>query len=296
MSSGNVYLTTTYYDEYFPTSLYSPPLDVGSGEILYQVASSLVYANSNNANLYVPSLNVYFKYNNVTKGNSIFRNINTDCSLNFSVYNTLYYNGDSYTNEKQIINNYPYYNNIHFKDFPFGDYLNFDVCYNLILNTFSPNTTDISYIVTKYPYMLDLSFNACGLCVYNFRDTDSYLNTIYFNYLQNSAMKLFNYLISKGITIFVVFTNDLTFMNLALSTIIGSNYPGITIYKPFEQDYMNLWMMSMIPVSVASHSFVSWWGAYLNKNPNKIVYYSSFLDPLNASINKLPTWIVPVIP
>ena len=297
MSNGNVFLTTTYYGPFFPEEIFAPPyLDIGTAEMLFQIASALVFATNNNATLYVPSLNVYFKYNDIIKGNSIFRNINTDFSYNYLQYNTIYYDGEKnwkYCDDQQIIHNYSFYDNIHFKENPFLNYFNFDICYNLVLDTFSPNQTDIDYITTKYPYMLNLSSNTCGLCVYKFNDVESYLNSPYFYYLQTSALNLFKYLLSTGITNFIVFTNDITYMQTALHTIIGAQFPGVNIYVPFEKDYMNIWMLSLIPVTVVSHSWVSWWGAYLNKNSNKVIHYLNFTDPTGIDLNRLPSWVSP---
>jgi hypothetical protein len=162
-----------------------------------------------------------------------------------------------------------------------------------MLDTFSPNKNDINYITNKYSYMNDTT-GLCGICIYNFGQENSYLNESYFSYLQSRASGLFQGLTARGITKYVVFTNDLQFMQNALQKILGSQASGLTIYVPTEKDYIQIWMMSLLKINIVSHTQVSWWGAYLNKIPNKVVYYLNYFDTTSTNINIKPGWIIPM--
>lgn len=42
-----------------------------------------------------------------------------------------------------------------------------------------------------------------------------------------------------------------------------------------EDDWVEMWIMSMCRINIISNSSFSWWGSYLNQNPNKEVYSPS---------------------
>lgn len=64
--------------------------------------------------------------------------------------------------------------------------------------------------------------------------------------------------------IFVIFSDDIDWCkeNINLDNII---------YIENEKDYIELYLMSLCGNNITSNSSFSWWGAWLNKNPNKIV-------------------------
>ena len=83
----NVFLTLSAYDNNNVTShFYIKNKNLGTGNILFQIASLLNYAYKNNSTLYVPCLNTYFRLEELNKKDTIFRLINTD---NINEYNEL---------------------------------------------------------------------------------------------------------------------------------------------------------------------------------------------------------------
>ena len=83
----NVFLNLSCYDINRPTTKAviscksNKSHNSGLGNLLFQIASGLSYAINNNATLYVPSLNTYFRVHGIKKEDSIFRNINTNLIL-----------------------------------------------------------------------------------------------------------------------------------------------------------------------------------------------------------------------
>lgn len=63
---------------------------------------------------------------------------------------------------------------------------------------------------------------------------------------------------------FYIFSDDIEWCK---NNFIGDNFEFIES----EFDYIDLWMMSLCEHNIIANSSFSWWGAWLNRNPDKIV-------------------------
>ena len=71
-------------------------------------------------------------------------------------------------------------------------------------------------------------------------------------------------------------------------------YPTTYVSDPGIKDYEELVLMSMCPHNVIANSSFSWWGAWLNENPNKVVVAPSQwvrIRPQNYKDTVPETWI-----
>ena len=73
---------------------------------------------------------------------------------------------------------------------------------------------------------------------------------------------------------FLIFSDDIEWCKKVFKNI---NYHIIE-----EEDYIELYIMSMCDHNIMANSSFSWWGAWLNSNPNKMV-----IAPKNWFINKI---------
>jgi len=67
-------------------------------------------------------------------------------------------------------------------------------------------------------------------------------------------------------SLFVIFTNDENYSKKVLEGIEGNFY--IILKEPHYHDF---YLMSLCKNNIISNSSFSWWAAYLNPNPNKVV-------------------------
>jgi hypothetical protein len=50
---------------------------------------------------------------------------------------------------------------------------------------------------------------------------------------------------------------------------LKENFKGKNITLIDEEDYVDMWLMSLCNHNIISNSTFSWWGSFLNKNPHK---------------------------
>jgi hypothetical protein len=261
----NVFLTLSAYDNNNVTShFYIKNKNLGTGNILFQIASLLNYAYKNNSTLYVPCLNTYFRLEELNKKDTIFRLINTD---NINEYNELNIINTFSISDFYIFNQ-SFYNNIHFKGH-FENFQNFDDNKSIILNYFRPNEEDKKYIFDKYPIVKDS--NISSIHVRMGPDIKHCYAADTINIIENTYFELIDHMIeNKKVNKFMVLTNDIEYCK----NIFNSNYKYKNIeffYSNETIDFIDIWIISLIKNNIISFSTFSLWGSYLNENEDKYI-------------------------
>jgi len=241
--------------KYVTSNLIGPSLqsnwsNYGLANQLFQVATVLSYAIDNDLQAVFPDLNDTNKQGNYK--DNIFRNLSLD-NPKVSKYAT--YTEGSFTFSP--IPKFEDHPMILLKDSYFQSEKYFVHNRDAILDILDPSEDDMSYINDKYGKLLKNS-SSCHIrrgdyiklkqCHAPLYETDYYEKAL-------SEMSSENILL---------FTDDLSWCKE------NFNDPRITFVEG-EEDYMDIYIMSMCEHNIIANSSFSWWGAWLNTNPNKKV-------------------------
>ena len=135
-----------------------------------------------------------------------------------------------------------------------------------ICNLFLPDENSLAKIHLKYPQLSDKEVTTISIHIrFNWGLNVSYVNKYFIdslNYLITSQK-----LKTNNICI-LVFSDDIN-RSKKLLVDLKENI----IYCENNLDYIDLWIMSLCKHNIICHSTLGWWGAYLNKNLNKVVIY-----------------------
>ena len=254
----NIFITPTNIGSYF----YIKNENTGLGNMLFQIASGLSYAMHYKANVNVIGIYEYLAREDIPIEKHILRKFHIQ--PNAEIYETI---KDSYircNNNELNIFEHPFNDNIHFQYY-YENYNNFDMIKDVILDCFLPNTEDISDIMAKYPMLKD--DDICSLHIRLGQDCRKLLPQDRVTHYEEMYSKCIDHIIlHKNIRKFFIFTNDKEYCQQFLS-----KYSNLTFYYSYERDYIDIWMISLMKNNICSHSTLSWWGSYLNINPDKYI-------------------------
>jgi hypothetical protein len=257
---NRVFINLTCYSTQTTTSAwYIKNKNTGIGNILFQIASGLSYAKENNATLYVPSLNSFFKAEEIKKEDTIFKKINTDI---VDGYNEIYYNF-----QNSYVFSLPFVNNIHFQGY-LENYHNFHKNRSLILDYFRPSEEDKNYLYNKYPFIKN--DNISSIHIRMGPDIKLLYPTNIINENIQSYYDLIDHMIiHKKINSFMVLTNDIEYSQKVLNC---EKYKDIVFYYSDEKHaFYDLWIISLMKNNIISFSTLAAWGSYLNENEDKYI-------------------------
>jgi len=126
---------------------------------------------------------------------------------------------------------------------------------SLMLNLFAPDNKNLQYINSKYSFDNMIAIHVRRGDYVNRQDKHPVQP---FNYYEK-AMNYFDN--SKS---FYILSDDIEWCK---THFIGNQFKFIEN----EKDYIDLWIMSLCEHNIIANSSFSWWGAWLNNNPDKKV-------------------------
>jgi hypothetical protein len=239
--------------------------NTGLGNVLFQIASCYGIAKDNNCGVIYNNVKYYcdllyhkYKYNHK---DTILRNI---YSINDSILFDIMINENSndarkYSNE--LISSITTNNcNIMINGY-LESMLYFNKYKSEIIELFSIDDASFSIIMEKYGHILQ-SFTPVSI---HFRGNEyfSINGTDYdYNYYNRAIDYIYKHIINPYFLLFTDDYNSIDFMKLHMK-----DYIHIT----HQYDYLELWTISLCKHNIISNSTFSWWGAFLNKNENKII-------------------------
>jgi hypothetical protein len=72
-------------------------------------------------------------------------------------------------------------------------------------------------------------------------------------------------------SIYCIFSDDIAWCKENISTIVGNRRIVFVDWNKGENSYRDMQLMSLCKHNIIANSSFSWWGAWLNQNPNKVV-------------------------
>ena len=248
-------------------------LQGGLGNFMFQIAACASIAKEHGDEYIICDRGNYIVHKNLDAyKDNIFRKIPiVDYSGEYRVYNEPNFTYDKLIySENMKLHGY-FQSEKYFTDTKF------------IRELYSPRDTDIEYILDKYYDVFTTTICSIHVRRGDYLKLQEHHPVCDMNYYQK-AMKL----MPKGCR-FLVFSDDIDWCK--------ENFiDGDFIFISGEPDFIDLYMMSICDNNIIANSSFSWWGAWLNKHPNKIVVApTNWFGPAKNGLSTKdlipPTWI-----
>jgi len=131
-----------------------------------------------------------------------------------------------------------------------------------IKDIFSPSENYLEKIYSKYPQLKNKNNVSIHIRRGDYLKISNISPVIDLSYINECLKNIYEY-----DNIFVL-TDDKIWAENNL------HYKNLIIPKDLE-DFEELWLISLCRYNIMSNSTFSWWGSYLNKTPNKVVFVPS---------------------
>jgi len=223
----------------------------GLGNMMFQIAAAEAVAVEINADaIFYPLTSGIIHRQPDAYINNIFRNVKFD-------QDPVYLN--TYAEPRFSYSELPKYDHFLYDGY-FQSEMYFSEYSDHIKNMFGPTPDFIDETLKRYPDIL----TSCGIHVrrgdfLKFPDIHPVLSPSYFSKGFDTINE-----ISKDVSKTYVFTNDLDW---CVNNLLIDNVEFISN----DNDWEDLWMMSMCKHYVISNSTFSWWGAWLGASSNSII-------------------------
>lgn len=246
--------------------------DTGLGNTLFQIATQYALSKKYNFKMNVNELGTYcniLKQFGFGHEQTIFRKFlekfDKEPQSNFVMISEEKYKEEICDNN--FLNDVQKYigQNIKINGY-FQSFIYFNEFRDDLIDLFAIDEFTLYSIFHRFPILLDTNTVCVSLHI-----RMNYANCINYNF--NFFEEAINYFKSRFTNLhFLVMSNNIESASLLLNN-KNINY---TIVNS-ENDYCDVWIMSLCKHNIITHSTFSWWGAYLNNKPDKIVIY-----PLDA--------------
>jgi len=236
----------------------------GLGNQLFCIATTIAYAKKNNLNFTFPQLNNDFFGN---YRNNIFKKLNTKIE-NIENLNFLRIQEKSYE-----FNEIEYYKNNDFcilLDGYFQSYKYFENFNDFVISNL--NLDEIMYNLNN-KYVNINTYSSLHIRRGDYVNKQQFHSLLTFEYYKNALQ------IIKDQNI-AIFSDDIEWCKEKFSFLKNA------LFIENLNDYEDLILMSMCKNNIIANSTFSWWGAWLNKNPNKLVVApKNWFGPTYSSIS-----------
>jgi hypothetical protein len=151
-----------------------------------------------------------------------------------------------------------------------------------LIRLFAPKADDLQYIRRKYKKILQHPYSVCVHVRYYFAEKpDEPAFRQYDEEYYEKAMDLFT-----DDALFVVISDNMDFAKKIIPT-KGKN----VVFIENEPHYIDFFLQTLCKHNIIANSTFSWWGAWLNQNPEKVVVRPSEWIGGNPDIGGPDTWI-----
>lgn len=245
-------------------SQYLSKKNTGLGNVLFQIASCYGLAKKtnrvlvhNNLSILIRNLKQYYGFNHE---NTIYRNCTTIIDVPFQCINEI--DSDQYDltlipRIQDISGAVEVHKYLEVPEY-FREYE------DDIKQLFSIDETSLNIIKNRYPVLFDTAVTPVSI---HFRGNE-YIKVHDWNYeFYRKAIAHIKSTIQNPV--FLIFSDDIE--RIDFSFLDNSPYQVVSD----NEDYIDLWAMSLCKHNIISHSTFSFWAAFLNTNPDKIILYNS---------------------